>query len=134
MSTSSPLRRTVAIALTAAAVGAVPAAARQSDMPLRPDTPAADVSATPSAPTTPTGIPARVESMGVSPVAGATPAPATAPVSVSLAKPDNGSGFDWLSAGIGAAVLIAIALAVLVARTTTLPARMRHPFTHPPTA
>jgi hypothetical protein len=129
MSIAPPLRRTVAIALTAAAVGAVPAVARQSDMPLRPNTPAADVSATPA---TPTGIPARVEGMGVQPARVVTPAPATAPAP--LAKPDNGSGFDWLSAAIGAAVLLAIALAVLVARTSTLPARLRHPFTHPPTA
>jgi hypothetical protein len=115
MISTASLLRSAAVASTVLALGAGPAAARQSDVPLRPGTPVTSI--TPET----NGIPARVDGMGVQPPRPQQSAPAAASP---LVLQDPGSGFDWLSAAIGAMVLLALGLAAYVVRSA------RHPFHH----
>jgi hypothetical protein len=114
MISTSSLLRTAAVASTICALGAAPAVARQSDVPLRPATPVITTAES-------NGVPARVDGMGVQP---ARPEQ-TSPVAASpLIVQDTGSGFDWLSAAIGAMVLLGLGLAAYLVRSA------RHPFHH----
>jgi hypothetical protein len=112
---TSSLLRSAAVASTVFALGAGPAAARQSDVPLRPATPV--TSTTPKT----NGIPARVDGMGVQPPRPQQTSPAAASP---LVVQNTGSGLDWLSAAIGAMALLALGLAAYLLRS------VRHPFHH----
>jgi hypothetical protein len=110
----SQLRKCATIGVTVAALGTSTAQARPADLPLHPGPQA--VSATTAAASSWT--PPRVEATGVRPTTSA-PSPAQP---ISLSQPVAESGFDWLSAVIGASALLALALLLAVARST-LPRR-----------
>ena len=107
------LTKCATIAMTIAAIGTSAAQARPADVP-HPGSLARNAAAG-SATTTRTNswTPPRVEGMGVRPT---TSAPSPAPA-ISLAQPVAESGFDWLSAVIGASALLALALLLAVARS-----------------
>ena len=115
------LTKCATIAMTIAALGTSAAQARPADIPPHPGSLARSAAAD-SATSTATNswTPPRVEGMGVRPQARA-PSPAPA---ISLSQPVAESGFDWLSAVIGASALLALALLLAVARST-LPRRHR---------
>jgi hypothetical protein len=110
---SKSVRRTVLLIAALAACAAPNAAARVGDAPVR----GADVSALP----TPQGVPPRVDAIGVQP-RGQSNVPA-----VPITQSTHGGGFDWLSAGIGAAALLSVALLGAAAWTTV----HRRPMTRP---
>ena len=114
------LTKCATIAMTIAALGTSAAEARPADVPLHPGSLARSAAAGSSA-TTPRAsswTPPRVEATGVRPTTSA-PSPAQP---ISLSQPVAESGFDWLSAVIGASALLALALLLAVARST-LPRR-----------
>jgi hypothetical protein len=109
------LTKCATIAVSIAALGTSAAQARPADVPLHPGSLARGAAAGSSA-TTPRAsswTPPRVEGMGIRPT---TSAPSPAPA-VSLAQPVAESGFDWLSAVIGASALFALALLLAVMRS-----------------
>ena len=76
-----------------------------------------------------TGVPARVDSIGVAPAsrtaAPAAPVAATPSVApTALTTPDDTGGLDWLSVLIGAAGVVGLGLVALAVRSG-LPARMK---------
>jgi hypothetical protein len=117
----SQLTKCATIGMTIAALGTSAAEARPADVPLHHGTLARSAAAG-SATTTRTNswTPPRVDGMAVRPT---TRAPSPAPP-IALAQPASESGFDWLSAVIGASALLALALLLAVARSM-LPRRHR---------
>jgi hypothetical protein len=110
----SQLTKCATIAVTIAALGTSAAQARPTDVPLHHGRLARSAAAgSATTPRTDSWTSPRAEGMGVRPT---TSAPSPAPA-ISLAQPVAESGFDWLSAAVGASALLALALLLAVARS-----------------
>jgi hypothetical protein len=101
---SKSVRRTLLLITALAACAAPNAAARVADAPMR----GVDVSTL----LTHQGVPPRVDAIGAQP-SHQSDAPA-----VPITQTSDGGGFGWLSAGIGAAALLSVALLGAAAWTT----------------
>jgi hypothetical protein len=101
---SKSVRRALLLTTALAACAAPNAAARVADAPV----PRASVSTV----ATHHSVPPRVDGIGVQPSHRAT-VPA-----VPITQPSHGGGFDWLSAAIGVAALLSLALLSAAAWTT----------------
>jgi hypothetical protein len=98
------VRRTVALTTALVACAASPAAARVADAPI------GGVAARPQSTVThaqTTGVPPRVNAIGNPPRSRAVAVPVTVP--------SHDGGFDWLSAAIGVAAAVSLALLALAA-------------------
>ncbi len=112
MLTSPQFTRSAVIAATVLSLAATPAVARQADMPVRPNATVVVHSRQWSPP--------RTDGLGVRPAA----QPAASPA-VALTQPPHASnGVDWLLITIGSSTLIALLLAMAVARR-------KHDWAHP---
>ena len=110
---SKSVRRTLLLIMALAACATPNATARVADAPVR----GAGVSTVP----THRGVPPRVDAIGVQ------PSHQTNGAAVPITQASHGGGFDWLSAGIGAAALLSVALLGGAAWTTV----RRRPVTPP---
>ena len=110
MPKSSPFTRAAVVAATVVSLGAGPAVARQADIPLRPK--AAVV-----AHHSPQWSQPRTDGIGIRPALQPVASPAPAPAVPLTQAPHASNGADWLLITIGSSTLVALLLAMAVART-----------------
>ena len=111
---SPQFTRSAVVAATVLSLGATPAVARQADMPVRPKAAVVVHSRH--------WTQARTDSLGVRPAA-AQPVVSPAPAVALTQAPHGSNGVDWLLITIGSSTLVALLLAIVIARINTERAR-----------